>query len=46
MKRLESALRVSEYLTANPESLAAILEAAGYAAVVAALETVAARVSA
>lgn len=46
LKRLESALRVSEYLAANPEALAAVLEAAGYAVVVEALETVAGRVSA
>jgi hypothetical protein len=46
LKRLESALRVSEYLAANPEALAAVLEAAGYPVVVEALETVAARVSA
>ena len=46
LKRLESGLRVSEYLAANPEALAAVLEAAGYAAVVEALEIVAGRVSA
>lgn len=46
LKRLESALRVSEYLAANPEALAAVLEAAGYPVVVEALETVAGRVSA
>lgn len=39
LKRLESALRVSEYLAANPEALAAVMEAAGYPVVVEALET-------
>lgn len=46
LKHLEAALRVSEYLAASPEALAAVLEAAGYAVVIEALETVAARVSA
>jgi hypothetical protein len=46
LKRLESALRVSEFLAASPDGLAAVLEAAGYPVVVEALETVAARVSA
>jgi len=46
LKRLEAALRMSAYLAANPEALAAVLEAAGYPVVVEALETVAARVSA
>ncbi len=46
LRRLEAALRVAEYLAASPEALAAVLEAAGYAVAVEALETVAARVSA
>ena len=46
LKRLESALRVSEFFAASPEALAAVLETAGYAVGVEALEIVAARVSA
>jgi hypothetical protein len=45
LKRLQAALLVSEYLAANPEAQAAVLEAAGYPVVVEALSILAVRVS-